>query len=608
VHGNDPLPRYRRGVALCIVAATITLSTAGFVYALDYGPPEEKDVMWEQNYNPLGNAALSTLAAAVPLITLLMLIASGRMKTHIAALIALVVANIVAIVIFAMPAHMSVSASLFGAVSGLFPVGWALLNLVFFYQVTVTTRRFDFLRRAIFVLTADRRLQLLLVAFTFGAFMEGASGFGIAVTIAAVILTGLGFSPLAASGLSLIANSAAAAYSAQGAPIQTIRSMMALDPFVLGAMVGRQVPFLSLLVPFWLIWAFAGWRGMTAIWPAILVTGASFAVAQFAISNFVNPWIVNIGASLISMSCLILLLRVWQPKQVWTSAVLRGTKESAAPLQPAKPFSTIRLSRSQLWSALLPWIIVCIVMLIWGSAGFNAWANSTFAWSFEIPGIYNTIGRLPPFVPCMPDEATRACKPVLYGMRYAFTYLSFTGTGLLFAAIVAGLLMGLPPAKMVAEYGRTLKRCAIPLIAVSAVVATGTLSWLSGIDATLGLAFAATGPFHPFFGSLLGWAGVVLGGSGVASNALFGNLQKVISDQLGLSPVLMGAANTSGGAMGEMMDVQSIIFTSTASNAYGHEGSILRFVVLHSIVLACLVGVLVTLQAYVYPFTLLVLK
>jgi lactate permease len=554
--------------------------------------------MWNQIYNPLGNAALSTIAAAVPVVTLLVLIASGKVKAHLAAIVALIVANIITIAIFTMPAGMSIRASLLGVVIGFFPIGWIVLNVIFLYRITVETGRFELLQRAIGGVTTDRRLQLLLIAFAFGAFFEGASGFGTPVAITGAVLIGLGFSPLAASGLSLIANTAPVAYGALGTPIQGLASVTGLDPYVLGAMVGRQLPFFSLIVPFWLIWAFAGWRGMMAIWPAVLVTGVSFAVPQFVISNYINPWIVDIGASLISMGCLILFLQVWQPRELWLSPALRGKDESAATMAPTKPLDTAKLSQAQLWSALLPWIIVCIVMLIWGNGAFKTWANSIFTWNYQVPELHNMINKVPPV----------AAKPTPEAAVFGFTYLSFTGTGMLIAAIISGFLMGFSPAKMIAEYGRTIRLCAISLITISAMLAIGTLTRLSGVDATLGLAFAATGVLYPFFGTLLGWLGVALTGSDTASNVLFGNLQKITAEQLGLSPVLMAAANSSGGVMGKMIDAQSIVVASTATNWYGHEGTILRYVFLHSIVLACLVGALVTLQAYVYPFTAMVLK
>jgi lactate permease len=554
--------------------------------------------MWNQIYNPLDNAALSTVAAAIPVVTLLVLIASGKVKAHIAAIIALVVANIVTIFVYTMPAAMSVKASLLGVVVGFFPIGWIVLNVIFLYRITVETGRFELLKRAIGGVTPDRRLQLLLIAFSFGAFFEGASGFGTPVAITGAVLIGLGFSPLAASGLSLIANTAPVAFGALGTPIQGLASVTGLDPSILGAMVGRQLPLFSLLVPFWVVWAFAGWKGMKDIWPAILVTGLSFAIPQFVISNYINPWIVDIGASLVSMGCLILFLKVWQPRELWLSPVLRGSDESASTMTPPKPMDTTPLTQAEVWSALLPWVIVCIVMLIWGNNGFKTWANSIFVWNYEIPDLDKMINKMPPV----------AAKATAERAVFGFTYLSFTGTGMLIAAIISGFLMGFSPAKMIAEYGRTIKLCAISLITISAMLAIGTLTRLSGVDATLGLAFAATGVLYPFFGTLLGWLGVALTGSDTASNVLFGNLQKITSEQLGLSPILMAAANSSGGVMGKMIDAQSIVVASTATNWYGHEGSILRYVFKHSIVLACMVGILVMLQAYVYPFTAMVLK
>jgi lactate permease len=554
--------------------------------------------MWNQVYNPFGNTVLSTIAAAMPVVTLLVLIASGKVKAHIAAIVALIMANLIAIFVFTMPANMSIRASLLGVVAGFFPIGWIVLNVIYLYRITVATGRFGLLQRAIGGVTEDRRLQLLLIAFSFGAFFEGASGFGTPVAVTGAVLIGLGFSPLAASGLSLIANTAPVAYGALGTPIQGLASVTGLDPYILGAMVGRQLPVFSLIVPFWVVWAFAGWKGMKDVWPAILVTGVSFAIPQFVISNFINPWIVDIGASLISMGCLILFLRVWQPKQLWLSPALRGNDESMATMTPAKPMDKTPLTQAQVWSSLLPWIIVCIVMLIWGNGSFKTWANSIFTWNYPVPELHQMINKMPPV----------AAKPTPEGAVFGFTYLSFTGTGMLIAAIVSGLLMGFSPAKMIAEYGRTIRLCAVSLITISAMLAIGTLTRLSGVDATLGLAFAATGVLYPFFGTLLGWLGVALTGSDTASNILFGNLQKITSEQLGLSSVLMAAANSSGGVMGKMIDAQSIVVASTATNWYGHEGSILRFVFKHSIALACLVGLFVMLQAYVYPFTLMVLK
>jgi lactate permease len=554
--------------------------------------------MWDQVYNPFGNATLSTIAAAIPVVTLLVLIASGKVQVHIAAITALVLANLVAIFLFTMPANMAIRASVLGIVTGFFPIGWIVLNVIFMYQLTVTAGRFESLKRAVGGVTADRRLQLLLIAFSFGAFFEGASGFGTPVAITGAILIGLGFSPLAASGLSLIANTAPVAYGALGTPIQGLASVTGIDPYLLGAMVGRQLPIFSLIVPFWVVWAFAGWKGMKDVWPAILVTGLSFAIPQFLISNYINPWIVDIGASLISMGCLILFLKVWQPKVLWLSPALRGNDESASTMPPAKLIDPTPLTPAELFTALLPWIILCIILLIWGTGWFKAAVNPSFTWNYAVPELHNMINKVAPVVP----------TPTKEGAVFSFTYVSFTGSGMLLAAIIAGLIMGLSPAKIASEYVRTIRLCAYSLITISAMLAIGTLTRLSGVDATLGLAFAATGVLYPFFGTLLGWLGVALTGSDTSSNILFGNLQKITSQQLGLSPILMGAANSSGGVMGKMIDAQSIVVASTATNWVGHESTILRFVFKHSITLACLVGLFIMLQAYVYPFTEMVVK
>jgi len=548
--------------------------------------------MWNQVYNPLNSSFLSTLAAALPVVTLLVLIASNKVKAHIAAVIALIVANLVAIVIFTMPTGMSLRATVLGAVTGFFPIGWIVLNVIFLYRLTVERGVFETLQTTIGGVTEDRRLQLLLIAFCFGAFFEGASGFGTPVAVTGAVLIGLGFSPLAASGLSLIANTAPVAYGALGTPIAGLSSVTGIDPFLLGAMVGRQLPFFSLIVPFWLIWAFAGYKGMKDIWPAIVVTGVSFAIPQFLISNFVNPWIVDIGASLISMACLIGFLKVWRPKVIWTSPALR-THDDSASTMPAKPVTAPKkYTTAQIWLSLLPWIIVCAVLLVWGTNWFKGMVNPWATWNYPVPDLHNMINKVAPVVP----------RPTPEGAVFSFTWLSYTGSGMLIAAIISGLLLGFSPVRLVTEYAKTIRICAYSLLTISAMLAIGTLTRLSGIDATLGLAFAGAGVLYPFFGTLLGWLGVALTGSDTASNVLFGNLQKITSEQLGLSPILMGAANSSGGVMGKMIDAQSIVVASTATNWFGHEGSILRFVFFHSISLACLVGLLVMAQAYLVPW------
>jgi lactate permease len=559
--------------------------------------------MWSQVYNPFNNATLSTIAAAIPVVLLLVMIASGKVKAHIAAVIALLAAIAVSVFLFTMPTGLATRAALFGVATGMFPIGWIILNVIFLYRLTVERGYFATLQQSVGNITTDRRLQLLLVAFAFGAFFEGAGGFGTPVAVTGAILIGLGFSPLAASGLSLIANTAPVAFGALGAPIQGLASVTGFDPYVLGAMVGRQLPFFSLIVPFWLIAVFAGLRGMMQIWPAILVCGVSFAIPQFLISNYINPWIVDIGASLICMACLVGFMRIWHPKEIWTSPALRtrddsvGTLTRPAPLSAATPNMTPQVDRGEVFRAWVPWIILSVIVAIWGTGWFKALVNPIFTWSYPVPGLHNMVQKVAPIV------ANPTAEPAVF----AFTYMSYTGTGVLIAAIIAGFVMGFSPLRLITAWFETIWVLRYSLITIAAMLAIGTLTRFSGVDATLGLAFAGTGILYPFFGTLLGWLGVALTGSDTASNVLFGGLQKITSNQLGLSPILMAAANSSGGVMGKMIDAQSIVVASTATNWFGHEGSILRFVFWHSIVLACLVGGLVMLQAYVHPFTEMVL-
>ena len=386
--------------------------------------------MWQQVYDPFGNSLMSTIAAAVPVVTLLVLIATGAVKTHLAALIALLLAIVIAVLLFTMPAGLAIRASILGAVIGFFPIGWIVLNVIFMYRLTVATGAFGTLQQAIGGVTPDRRLQVLLISFAFGAFFEGASGFGTPVAVTAAILIGLGFSPLAASGLSLIANTAPVAYGALGTPIVGLASVTGLDPYLLGAMVGRQLPFFSLIVPAWVICAFTGWRGMVQIWPAIVVCGVSFATPQYLISNFINPWIVDIGASLICMACLIGFFRIWQPAELWTSPALRSRDDSAATMPPPPPPGP-EPTTEQVWQSLVPWIIVCAVLLIWGTGWFKTLVNPIFTWNYAVEGLHNVIQKVPPVV----------AKPSSEGAIFAFTYLSFTGTGMLIAAIISGLVM-----------------------------------------------------------------------------------------------------------------------------------------------------------------------
>jgi lactate permease len=545
--------------------------------------------MWPQVYDPLGSPALSTILAALPVVVLLGALGVLRMRAHLAALLGLAAALVIAIAVFGMPVRSALATAAFGAAYGLFPIGWIILNVIFLYLLTQQRGLFAVLRESITGLTRDRRLQLLLVAFCFGAFFEGASGFGTPVAVTGAILMGLGFSPLLASGLSLIANTAPVAFGALGTPIIALQSVTGLDLFALSAMVGRQLPVFSVIVPFWLVWAFAGWRGTVGVWPAVLVAGAAFAIPQYLVSNFHGPWLVDVVASVASMGAVALFLRFWQPRQRWG---LAGAETPAADEAPHGH------SGREVFRAWLPWLILSVLVFVWGLPQTKAALDSLSVVRVPVPGLHNLVQRVPPVV------AAPSPEPAVFSLNW----LSATGSGIFVAAIVAGLAMGYRPAELARQYWATLKLVRHSLLTIAAMLALGFTTRYSGLDATLGLAFAQTGVLYPFFGTLLGWLGVALTGSDTSSNVLFGSLQRITAEQLGLSPILMAAANSSGGVMGKMVDAQSIVVASTATRWYGHEGEILRYVFWHSLVLACLVGLLVLLQAYVWPFTAMVVR
>ncbi len=559
---------------------------------------------WAQGYDPTGHWWLSTALASLPIIVLLGSLALGHVKAHYAALAGLATALLTAVFGFHMPARLAGATAIYGAGYGLFPIGWIVLNVIFMYQLTVEAGRFNVLQHSLTGITQDRRLQLLLIAFCFGAFFEGAAGFGTPVAVTAALLIGLGFRPLQASGLSLIANTAPVAFGALGTPIIALAKVTGFSETMLGAMAGRILTPFCILVPFWLICAFAGWGGMMEVWPAILVAGVSFAIPQFLMSNFHGPWLVNVVASVVSMACLIGFLFIWHPKRVWT---FEG-EEAKTDHRAAHGFT-----RSEITRAWVPWIILSVIVFLWGTQTGKNLMNSpektftsTATWStppskitnpqFPITALNNLALRVPPVVP----------KPAKEGAVFGLNWVSATGSGILLAAILSGLVMGLSFKNILSTYGRTIVKVRFSLLTIAAMLAIGMLTRYSGLDATMGLAFARTGHLYPFFGTLLGWLGVALTGSDTSSNVLFGSLQKISAQQVSVSPALMSAANSCGGVMGKMIDAQSIVVASTATQWYGHEGDILRYVFWHSIALAGLVGIFVFLMAYVYPFTQLV--
>jgi lactate permease len=547
-------------------------------------PPEVSPLTWTQNYDPFGHWWLSTLVAALPVIVLLGALAVFRIKAHFAALLGLATSMLVAVALFGMPAKMSLVTSVYGAIYGFFPIGWIILNVIFMYDLNCESGRFKVLQESLMGVTQDRRLQLVLIAFAFGAFFEGAAGFGTPVAVTAAILIGMGFKPLQASGLSLIANTAPVAFGAIGTPLVALAGVTQLNLLQLSGMAGRILPFFSLLVPFWLLWAFCGFDGMIEVWPATLVAGLFFAIPQFLVSNYHGPWLVDVVAAVCSMAALTALLFFWHPKRVWG---LEGHEAGRAARGQHGH------SAGKVISAWAPWVILSVVVFLWGLPSVKAALDKISIIRIPVAGLHNLIQRVPPVV----------AKPTAEAAIFQFNWITFSGTGILIAAIISGLIMGFGPLALIQQYGKTLYKVRFSLITISAMMAIGFMTRYSGLDATMGLAFARTKMFYPFFGTLLGWLGVALTGSDTASNVLFGSLQRISATQVGVSPVLMAAANSCGGVMGKMIDAQSIVVASTATQWYGHEGDILRYVFFHSIALAALVGVLVFLQAYVPPFT-----
>lgn len=553
--------------------------------------------VWTQNYDPFGIPALSVLVALIPIVFLLGAIAAFHMKVHVAALWSLAGALIIAVGVYGMPAGAAVASGAYGAAFGLFPIGWIVLNVLFLYQLTVKCGYFAILRDSLARIAPDPRVQVVLVAFSFGGFIEGMAGFGAPVAITAGILIQLGFKPLHASGLALIANTAPVAFGSLGIPITTLEQVAGLDVLKVSSMVGRQLPFFSFLIPFWVVAAFAGWRGMLGVAPVCAVAGVAFAIPQFLVSNFHGPWLVDIVSGACSILATVGMLRIWRPAKLMAFDDSGRLVEAADTTPKESAESVAPPLRSQVIRAWVPWIILTICILCWSLPAVKKQFDNVFAPGISVPALDGLVQRVPPVaMPGAPPE-----KAV-----FKLNALSATGTGILVAGILAGFVMGFRTAGLWRTYIETLWSVRFSLLTIAAMLALGNVTKFSGTDATLGLALAQTGWMYPFFGTLLGWLGVALTGSDTASNVLFGSLQRITSEQTGISPILMGAANSSGGVMGKMIDAQSIVVASTATGWFGHEGSILRYVFWHSIALAVLMGILVLLQAYVHPFTQMV--
>ncbi len=575
---------------------------------------------WVQVYDPLGHAWLSTIAAALPTGLLLATLGLWRWPAHRAAFTGLAAALGVSVAVFGMPVRAAAATAVYGAAYGLFPIGWIVLCAIFLYNLTVKSGTFDVVKGSVARLSGDRRIQALLIAFSFGAFIEGASGFGTPVAISAALLMGLGFAPRYAASLSLIANTAPVAFGAIGTPILTLAAVTGLPAMTLGAMAGRQLPFVSVLIPAWLVATMSGWRGLRGVWPAVLICGGSFAVVQFAWSNMVGPELVDIVGGLVSLACLGVFCVWWRPTDGWSRDVSTadGPSAQAAPVHAhAGPGAIVR--------AWMPWVLLSVFVTLWGVVPIKALLNSGPAGfaeyrrtgrtpapspivspRFDVPGLHRLVFREYPVEPAPVDRA-RVSDPSYRAVRaeaatFVFNWLSATGTSILFAAIATVLFLRVPRRDVMAVARDTLRQMWRPLVTIAMMLSLGFVTRYGGTDATLGLAFTRTGWLYPFFAAFLGWLGVALTGSDTSANVLFGSLQKITAQQLGLNPVLITAANSSGGVMGKMIAAQTIVVATAATGQQGSEGALLRSVFWHSVALAAIVGLIVMAQAYLVPW------
>ncbi len=567
---------------------TLSLGTVALILGAIYlFKTNTSAAVWEQGYNPLGIWWVSTIVAGLPIVVLLGAMAILRVKAHIAAVAGLTTALLVAILAFHMPTRLAFSAAAYGAGYGLFPICWIILPIIFLYDLTVRTGHFVTLQESLTNITDDSRLQVLLIAFALGAFFEGTAGFGTSDAVCGAILISLGFRPLQAAALSLIANTAPVAFGAIGIPIVALHGVTNLGLLPLTKTVAIILFPFCLLIPFWLVWAFAGFRAMIEVWPPILAASVTFAVVQLLMAVYFGPTLVDIVAAISTIVVLVAFLRFWRPKRV-----LNALGEDVT-VQARRRHEH---SAGKIFRAWLPWLVLSVVIFIWGIPPVSNWMGSKTTLQFTVAGLHHLIDRVPPVV----------LKPTAEAAVFTFNWLTASGTGILVAAVLAGLLMGLGPKTLFISFFRTCFNIRFALITIAAMLGIGYVTRYCGLDATLALAFARTGALYPIFGTLIGWLGVASSGSDTASNVLFGSLQTMTAHQIGISPMLMASANSCGGVMGKMIAAPSVVIASTATGIYGQEGSILRFIFVHSIALAVLVGGLVYLMAYVYPFTALV--
>jgi len=588
-------------------------------------------VSWTQVYDPTGHWWLSTILAALPIIVLFVLLAGLGVKPHWCAIAAAATAVLVAMIFFHMPALLAAMSFVYGVGFGVLKIAWIVLAAVYLYDISVETGQFEIMKESVAGITADRRLQLLLVAFCFGAFIEGAAGFGAPVAIAGAFMIGLGFKPFHSAALNLIANTAPVAWGAIGTPVHTLAAVTALPESDLNAMIGRILPFTAVIVPFWLVKAMVSWKETMEVFPAILVVGISFAITQWFWANKMDSNLVDIAGGVVSLLVTVLFLKIWKPKTIWRFEHERTPEAAGAAVGRGVPAEDVmggkwtadqrpepgamRYSAGQIFKAWSPFLILSIFVLCWGLPKIKTWMNVHTTPAFATRDASGNVVRNPNGTPkvrggwevkylhnAISRDVPVVAKPTPEAARYDFNWLSATGTGCFIAALVAGTILGVSPIGLMRIFWKTCKRMKFAMVAISFMLGLGYVTRYSGLDAVLGLAFTRTGPMFPFFGTFLGWLGVALTGSDTSSNALFGSLQKITSQQLGLDPILMCAANSAGGVMGKMVDAQSITVATAATNQVGNEGTIFRFVVWHSVALGAIVGVIVMLYAYVFKW------
>ncbi|MCA9010374.1 MAG: lactate permease LctP family transporter [Planctomycetaceae bacterium] len=537
---------------------------------------------WLQVYDPLNSPLLSTLVAALPIVVLLGLLGWGRISAHAAAALGLLTALLAAIFVFRMPVTTALAAAADGAAYGLFPIGWIVVMAIFLYALTVETGQFEVVKRSVASLSPDRRIQALLIAFSFGAFVEGAAGFGTPVAISSALLIGAGFRPLQAAGMALIANTAPVAFGALGTPIKVLADTSGLDEMLLSQMAGRQLPFFSLIVPAWMVCTMSGWQGLKGVWPAVLVCGGSFAAVQFYTANYMGSRLVDVAAGLASLVTLTLFVRVWKPRDVW-----RFDNEAAVASSIETQADAVD-SRWDVFSAWFPWALLSVCVFVWGLQDVKTFFDKHTTVKFAVPGLDQQVQRN--------VEVAVDAKPEV--AEYRINWLSATGTSIFTAAVFSAIWMGVAPFVFGRVLLRTIFQMRHALLTIALMLAIAYVTRYSGMDATLGLAFTRTGVMYPFFAAMLGWLGVALTGSDTSANALFGSLQRITAERLGLNPILICTANSTGGVMGKMIDAQSIVVAAVATQQTGNEGQILRFVFWHSVALACMMGLLTLAQAY----------